>query len=205
MPRRAPASASDRSRSAMPASRWGSCSASGAIRYNWRLILAPPHLLRWVVAHEVAHRRHMNHGPAFQALEAELYGGDVAAARAELRRARAAAEAGRPGALTAAGGGGGARGWAGAGCGRFSGLRPQHFVQPLLVDLRPPSRVAAGAAGASGSAGCAADRIAVGIDQRRGFVDSSCPTLPRRAPAASRAAAPGFRTARPGAWPPRPS
>jgi predicted metal-dependent hydrolase len=66
-------------------SRWGSCSASGAIRFNWRLILAPPHLLRWVVAHEVAHRRHMDHGPAFRALEAELYGGDVRAARAELR------------------------------------------------------------------------------------------------------------------------
>jgi hypothetical protein len=66
-------------------SRWGSCSASGAIRYNWRLILAPPHLLRWVVAHEVAHRRHMNHGPAFRALEAQLFGGDVSAARAELR------------------------------------------------------------------------------------------------------------------------
>ena len=66
-------------------SRWGSCSADGAIRYNWRIILAPPHLLRWLVAHEVAHRRHMNHGPAFRALEAELYGGDVASARAELR------------------------------------------------------------------------------------------------------------------------
>jgi len=66
-------------------SRWGSCSTSGAIRYNWRLILAPPHLLRWVVAHEVAHRRHMDHGPGFRRLEAELYGGDVAAARAELR------------------------------------------------------------------------------------------------------------------------
>ncbi|MGH6705293.1 MAG: M48 family metallopeptidase [Sphingomicrobium sp.] len=66
-------------------SRWGSCSASGAIRYSWRLILAPPHLLRWVVAHEVAHRRHMDHGPSFKALEAELYGGNVAAARAELR------------------------------------------------------------------------------------------------------------------------
>ena len=47
---------------------------------------APPHLLRWVVAHEVAHRRHMDHGAAFQALEAELYDGNVAAARAELRR-----------------------------------------------------------------------------------------------------------------------
>jgi predicted metal-dependent hydrolase len=68
-----------------PKSRWGSCSSSGAIRYSWRLILAPPHLLRWLVAHEVAHRRHMNHGPQFHALEAELYGGDVRAARAELR------------------------------------------------------------------------------------------------------------------------
>lgn len=67
-------------------SRWGSCSASGAIRYNWRLILAPESVLRWVVAHEVAHRVHMDHGAAFHALEARLYGGDVAAARAELRR-----------------------------------------------------------------------------------------------------------------------
>ena len=66
-------------------SRWGSCSASGSIRYSWRIVLAPPHLLRWLVAHEVAHRRHMNHGPAFRALEAQLYGGNVAAARAELR------------------------------------------------------------------------------------------------------------------------
>jgi predicted metal-dependent hydrolase len=66
-------------------SRWGSCSASGAIRFNWRLILAPPHLLDWVVAHEVAHRRHMDHGPAFRTLEAQLYGGSVSAARAELR------------------------------------------------------------------------------------------------------------------------
>lgn len=68
-----------------PKSRWGSCSSSGAIRYSWRLIMAPPHLLRWLVAHEVAHRRHMDHSPAFHALEAELYGGDVRAARAELR------------------------------------------------------------------------------------------------------------------------
>ena len=66
-------------------SRWGSCSSSGAIRYNWRIVMAPPHLLQWLVAHEVAHRVHMNHGAQFRALEAELYGGDVAAARAELR------------------------------------------------------------------------------------------------------------------------
>ncbi len=66
-------------------SRWGSCSASGALRYSWRIILAPPHLLNWLVAHEVAHRHHMNHGPEFRALEAELYGANVASARAELR------------------------------------------------------------------------------------------------------------------------
>lgn len=66
--------------------RWGSCSSSGAIRYSWRLLLVPEHVRRWVVAHEVAHRVHMNHGPAFKRLEQQLYGGDVAAARGELRR-----------------------------------------------------------------------------------------------------------------------
>lgn len=66
-------------------SRWGSCSASGAIRYNWRLVLAPPEVLRWVVAHEVAHRIHMNHGPAFKAVEADLFDGNVSAARSALR------------------------------------------------------------------------------------------------------------------------
>ena len=66
--------------------RWGSCSSAGAIRYNWRLVLAPPAVRRWVVAHEVAHRVHMNHGPAFKRLEQDIYGGDVAAARSELRR-----------------------------------------------------------------------------------------------------------------------
>ena len=67
-------------------SRWGSCSASGSIRYNWRLVLAPPEVRRWVVAHEVAHRVHMNHGPAFKALEGELFAADAAAARQLLRR-----------------------------------------------------------------------------------------------------------------------
>jgi predicted metal-dependent hydrolase len=66
--------------------RWGSCSASGAIRYNWRLLLAPSHVRAYVVAHEVAHRVHLNHGPDFHALQARLYDGDVAATRLELRR-----------------------------------------------------------------------------------------------------------------------
>ncbi len=46
-------------------SRWGSCSASGALSYSWRLILAPPLVLDYVAAHEVAHLREMNHGPKF--------------------------------------------------------------------------------------------------------------------------------------------
>ena len=45
--------------------RWGSCSASGALSYSWRLILAPSFVLDYVAAHEVAHLREMNHGPRF--------------------------------------------------------------------------------------------------------------------------------------------
>lgn len=46
-------------------SRWGSCSASGDLSYSWRLVLAPPEILDYVAAHEVAHLRHMNHGPQY--------------------------------------------------------------------------------------------------------------------------------------------
>jgi hypothetical protein len=66
--------------------RWGSCSSSGRIRYSWRLVFAPVEARRFVVAHEVAHLVHLNHGAEFKALERQLYGGDVAAARALLRR-----------------------------------------------------------------------------------------------------------------------
>lgn len=65
--------------------RWGSCSGAGAIRYSWRLILAPGFVRRATAAHEVAHRVHMNHGPAFHALTAHLLGSDPAPARAWLR------------------------------------------------------------------------------------------------------------------------
>jgi predicted metal-dependent hydrolase len=46
-------------------SRWGSCSAAGDLSYSWRLILAPPEVLNYVAAHEVAHLKEMNHGPRF--------------------------------------------------------------------------------------------------------------------------------------------
>ena len=70
-----------------PASRWGSCSSARRIRLSWRLILAPPNVRRFVVAHEVAHLVHLNHGPDFKALEARLFGDGVAEARSALRRA----------------------------------------------------------------------------------------------------------------------
>ncbi len=68
-----------------PRARWGSCASSGAIRYSWRLLLAPEFVRRATVAHEVAHRIHMNHGPQFHAFVRELFGADPAPARAWLR------------------------------------------------------------------------------------------------------------------------
>ena len=65
--------------------RWGSCAGDGTIRYSWRLILAPAWVRRATVAHEVAHRVHMDHSPAFHAVVARLYEGDATAARAWLR------------------------------------------------------------------------------------------------------------------------
>ncbi|GGE09642.1 hypothetical protein GCM10011529_14990 [Polymorphobacter glacialis] len=55
-----------------PRARWGSCASGGRIAYSWRLILAPPEIRRNVVAHEVAHLVHANHGPDFHALLASL-------------------------------------------------------------------------------------------------------------------------------------
>jgi len=67
--------------------RWGSCSSQGRIRLSWRLILAPPAVRRYVVAHEVAHLVHLDHSAKFKALEARLYGSGVSEAKALLRRA----------------------------------------------------------------------------------------------------------------------
>ena len=73
-----------------PRGRWGSCASSGAIRYSWRLILAPDHVRRATVAHEVAHRIHMNHSPAFHRLVETLFETDPTPARHWLRRNGAA-------------------------------------------------------------------------------------------------------------------
>jgi len=49
-------------------SRWGSCNSEGNISYSWRLVFAPSEALDYVVAHEVAHLRHMDHSTTFWAL-----------------------------------------------------------------------------------------------------------------------------------------
>jgi predicted metal-dependent hydrolase len=51
-----------------PKTRWGSCAPDGRLMFSWRLLLAPPAVLDYVVAHEVAHRIHMNHSRRFWSL-----------------------------------------------------------------------------------------------------------------------------------------
>lgn len=55
-------------------SRWGSCTTNGRLMYSWRLILAPPDVLDYVAAHEVAHLQEMNHSADFWAVVRQLYG-----------------------------------------------------------------------------------------------------------------------------------
>lgn len=64
-----------------PKTRWGSCAPDGRLMFSWRLILAPEEVLDYVVAHEVAHRVHMNHSRKFWALCLTLCDNGVAARR----------------------------------------------------------------------------------------------------------------------------
>lgn len=62
-------------------SRWGSCSSSGTMSFSWRLAFAPADVMRYVVMHELAHVKHMDHSPEFWATVRELYGFGVERAK----------------------------------------------------------------------------------------------------------------------------
>ncbi len=65
--------------------RWGSCASDGTVRINWRLVQAPPHVRRSVVAHEVAHLVHFDHSPAFHDLLGQIYEDDINIANGWLK------------------------------------------------------------------------------------------------------------------------
>ena len=65
-------------------SRWGSCTAQGTLNFSWRLIMAPPFVLDYLAAHEVAHLVHMDHSPAYWAVARRLVP-DLARAEAWLK------------------------------------------------------------------------------------------------------------------------
>lgn len=67
--------------------RWGSCSSLGNLNFNWKLILLEPGLLDYVVVHELAHLKQMNHSPAFWA-EVETILPDYRERRRRLRGVR---------------------------------------------------------------------------------------------------------------------
>lgn len=53
-------------------SRWGSCTSEGNLSFSWRIMMAPPAVINYLVAHEVAHLKEMNHAPRFWKLCTEL-------------------------------------------------------------------------------------------------------------------------------------
>ena len=61
--------------------RWGSCSTTGTMSFSWRLAFAPLAVMRYVIMHELAHTKHMDHSPDFWATVRELYGFGVERAK----------------------------------------------------------------------------------------------------------------------------
>lgn len=67
-------------------SRWGSCSSTGTMSFSWRLAFAPLDVMRYVVMHELAHKKHMDHSKEFWATVRELYGFGVERAKRWLTK-----------------------------------------------------------------------------------------------------------------------
>jgi predicted metal-dependent hydrolase len=66
-------------------SRWGSCGPDATMSFSWRLVFVPPEVLDYLVAHEVAHLVHLNHGPRFWALARRLAAGPIEGPQAWLK------------------------------------------------------------------------------------------------------------------------
>ena len=66
-------------------SRWGSCGPDASMSFSWRLVFAPPEVLDYLVAHEVAHLVHMNHGPRFWSLVRRLSAGPIEGSQSWLK------------------------------------------------------------------------------------------------------------------------
>ena len=67
-------------------SRWGSCAANGHMSFSWRLAFAPYDVMRYVVMHELSHRKYMDHSPDFWANVSMLYGFGVERAKRWLTK-----------------------------------------------------------------------------------------------------------------------
>lgn len=67
-------------------SRWGSCSSNGNMSFSWRLAFAPYEVMRYVIMHELAHTKHMNHSPEFWTTVSQLYGFGVERAKRWLTK-----------------------------------------------------------------------------------------------------------------------
>lgn len=65
--------------------RWGSCSSTGTMSFSWRLAFAPTEIMRYVIMHELAHTKHMDHSPAFWATVTALYGDGAGRAKRWLK------------------------------------------------------------------------------------------------------------------------
>ena len=67
-------------------SRWGSCSSNGNMSFSWRLAFAPYEVMRYVIMHELAHTKYMDHSPDFWATVSQLYGFGVERAKRWLSK-----------------------------------------------------------------------------------------------------------------------
>jgi predicted metal-dependent hydrolase len=67
-------------------SRWGSCSSTGTVSFSWRLAFAPYEVMRYVVMHELAHTKYMDHSVHFWATVSQLYGDGLGRAKLWLSK-----------------------------------------------------------------------------------------------------------------------